>query len=123
MKSLSDPEVSRSWPKTRMATLWNFSNPRAAQQPAETFGRRRGLSGRCPLTPGAGPTMSKRQPALSMPKTMYAGAVALIVMIACAGQAVPERPAGVPHEAVWAGGPDGGAWIACRFTPKEQYAG
>ncbi len=40
-----------------------------------------------------------------------------LVMLLCAGckpvPAVPERPASVAPAAVWAGGADGGAWIAC----------
>jgi hypothetical protein len=36
----------------------------------------------------------------------------------------PARPAGVPREAVWAGGGDGGAWIACtqRNAESPDYA-
>jgi hypothetical protein len=31
----------------------------------------------------------------------------------------PTRPPSVPSEAVWAGGPDGGAWIVCKWRTKE----
>jgi len=40
---------------------------------------------------------------------------------ACAFNQAPARPERVPKSAVWAGGPDGGAWIDCRPAAKEPY--
>jgi hypothetical protein len=36
----------------------------------------------------------------------------------------PPRAPGVPQDAVWAGGPDGGAWIECDRSPasRERYS-
>jgi hypothetical protein len=40
---------------------------------------------------------------------------------ACDPCPVPERPAGVPAEARWAGGCEGGAWIGCATVVKEPF--
>jgi hypothetical protein len=42
-------------------------------------------------------------------------------LVACSRGESPARPSSVPHSAVWAGGPDGGAWIDCQFASKEPY--
>ncbi len=41
-----------------------------------------------------------------------------LVALAC-GIQPPPRPVGVPTEAVWAGGSDGGAWIGCKWQTNE----
>ena len=46
--------------------------------------------------------------------------LSILVIAACAGE--PPRPSGLPSDAEWAGGPDGGAWILCGQTTKEPYA-
>ena len=39
----------------------------------------------------------------------------------CSQQAgPPARAHGIPQDAVWAGGVDGGAWIACRVIGRRQ---
>lgn len=42
------------------------------------------------------------------------------LVIGCADE--PTRPAGLPADALWAGGADGGSWISCGQTTKEPYA-
>lgn len=37
-----------------------------------------------------------------------------------ASPATPPRPSSLPAAAVWAGGPDGGAWILCK--PRREPA-
>lgn len=46
-------------------------------------------------------------------------AITVVVgMLAACSPRHPERPNHLPASAVWAGGSDGGAWIACnRLTP------
>lgn len=33
----------------------------------------------------------------------------------------PTRPRSVPAEALWAGGPDGGAWVDCTQSPTGSF--
>jgi hypothetical protein len=42
--------------------------------------------------------------------------IAALVLSGCGRHktTAPPRVAGVPEDAVWAGGPDGGAWILCK---------
>lgn len=46
------------------------------------------------------------------------------VLFACDTNAptAPERKTGIPENAVWAGGVDGGAWILCNRIGTEQYS-
>jgi hypothetical protein len=45
---------------------------------------------------------------------------AALAVASCGRQSYePARAPGVPAEAVWAGGPDGGAWIFCRGVPNS----
>ncbi len=46
---------------------------------------------------------------------------AVILSVAC--PASPPRPQSVSTKAVWAGGSDGGAWIACTPSFKEPHLG
>ena len=49
-------------------------------------------------------------------------AVLIVICILNAGcyrQYPPERPKGVPAEAVWAGGIDGGGWVMCSTSSSE----
>lgn len=40
---------------------------------------------------------------------------AVVLLMACSPEVKPpKRLAAIPSAAVWAGGPDGGAWILCR---------
>ncbi len=39
---------------------------------------------------------------------------------ACTGSSTPPRPPKVPLTAVWAGGPDGGAWVDCRVDTTRD---
>jgi len=50
----------------------------------------------------------------------YAAAIVL-GLVACQNTP-PARPAGVPTDAVWAGGVDGGNWLRCRWEGKEPAA-
>jgi len=45
----------------------------------------------------------------------------ILLPVACAPTA-PPRPTGLPVNAEWVGGYDGGAWIACRWQAKEPAA-
>ncbi len=47
---------------------------------------------------------------------------AVIVGVGCSsrGSEVPARIKEIPAEAVWAGGPDGGAWILCERKPESE---
>ncbi len=52
--------------------------------------------------------------------TLAALVIALaVVCVGCYRQYPPEKPKGVPSEAVWAGGLDGG-WVVCS-TPSSDY--
>jgi len=44
----------------------------------------------------------------------------LAVGLSCAGRTHP-RPEGVPPDAVWAGGVDGGNWITCTANAKDDF--
>ncbi len=44
---------------------------------------------------------------------------ALLLTLSCTELAQPERPPSVTKDAVWAGGPDGGAWVDCGMSTKE----
>ena len=44
---------------------------------------------------------------------------AICLQAACTASYEPKRAAGVPKEAVWAGGADGGAWILCEARNAE----
>ena len=46
--------------------------------------------------------------------------LAVLVLAGCAAE--PPRPAGLPSDASWAGGADGGSWVSCGQTTKEPYA-
>ena len=46
---------------------------------------------------------------------------ALFSVAACSLSPPPERPASVPSSAVWAGGADGGSWIACEPLGGRRY--
>ena len=48
-------------------------------------------------------------------------AVAVSLTLACGrrGTPPPPRPVAVPADAVWAGGPDGGAFISCLAVGRE----
>jgi hypothetical protein len=51
-------------------------------------------------------------------------AVAAASLLGCSSPTVPpQHPTAVPPGAVWSGGPDGGAWVDCKFTTKEPYIG
>jgi hypothetical protein len=45
--------------------------------------------------------------------------VSIFVNIGCHRIYPPERPDGVPAEAVWAGGTDGGGWVYCSSPSLE----
>ena len=46
---------------------------------------------------------------------------ATAVLFGCGHQHIPpDRPAGVPAEAVWAGGLDGGSFIRCEIDPARN---
>ncbi len=45
--------------------------------------------------------------------------LALCLQAACGVSYEPKRVAGVPQEAVWAGGADGGSWILCEPRNAE----
>lgn len=47
--------------------------------------------------------------------------VMVALLTACSSKN-PERPDHVPASAEWAGGSDGGAWIACSKKTLSQYA-
>ena len=50
--------------------------------------------------------------------------VLAVAVCACAESSrPPSRPPSVPEAALWAGGVDGGAWVACRYTTKEPFTG
>lgn len=53
------------------------------------------------------------------PTDVVAGVVWLVVIgvVSCRPIQPPERPASVPFNAIWAGGPDGGSWILCERDP------
>ena len=42
-----------------------------------------------------------------------------LLTLSCTELAQPERPPAVTKEAIWAGGPDGGAWVDCGMSTKE----
>ncbi|CAB1063445.1 hypothetical protein D1BOALGB6SA_8228 [Olavius sp. associated proteobacterium Delta 1] len=52
----------------------------------------------------------------------FAGIIAIMIGVIVMGgtffsqtsYSPPDRPAGVPEDAVWVGGPDGGDWIQCK---------
>jgi hypothetical protein len=55
---------------------------------------------------------------------MASGRLAFLIgatVLACrpAPVTAPARPPTVPADAVWAGGPDGGAWIRCEKRPAD----
>jgi hypothetical protein len=45
----------------------------------------------------------------------------LLIASGCGTTQAPMRPKAVAGSAVWAGGPDGGAWIDCAPSAKEPY--
>lgn len=42
-------------------------------------------------------------------------------LCACRPEPALRRPRGVPQDAVWAGGVDGGAWIRCQRRSSTEY--
>ena len=42
-----------------------------------------------------------------------------LLQIACYRPYPPNKPSGVPAEAVWAGGVDGGGWVFCSASSAE----
>jgi len=49
--------------------------------------------------------------------------LALAVCACTESSRPPSRPPSVPEAALWAGGVDGGAWVACRYSTKEPFTG
>ena len=45
---------------------------------------------------------------------------ALAVTLVACGHRDPGRPPSVPPDALWVGGADGGAWIACRRSAPSR---
>lgn len=45
-----------------------------------------------------------------------------ILFVACSKDTtiIPERHPGIPQDAVWAGGSDGGAWISCKRSQNKD---
>ena len=46
--------------------------------------------------------------------------VVAAVLTGCYRKFPPDRPAGVPSEAIWAGGLDGGSFILCEVDPNRK---
>lgn len=46
--------------------------------------------------------------------------VGIVAIMGCRSN-WPQRPTKVPENAIWAGGPDGGAWISCKLATKEPF--
>ena len=53
----------------------------------------------------------------------FAVLIACVAVVSCHGASPPPRPNGVPAEAVWAGGADGGTWIRCAYRTQEPHVG
>src|SRR5262245_46890239 len=81
----------------------------AAQPALEPDGRERRARG-----------LTAMRLASQMNLSRAASTVLLLIVTGC-GSSAPVRPGSVPETGVWAGGPDGGAWIDCRPVTKEPY--
>jgi hypothetical protein len=67
--------------------------------------------------------MSPQKLILVLVTSFLAGAVGTEVTRSLLRQEAqnPARPTGVPAEAVWSGGPDGGAWFQCAALNDDEF--
>jgi len=64
---------------------------------------------------------SRGAEAMIMKKNQIAASClfALCLQTACSVSYEPKRASGVPQQAIWAGGADGGAWVLCEVRNPE----